>query len=201
LPPVSPPSSQAGEQGGEEEAPEKVAMPTSPLPRQEASLPGSEPTGQPARVTLQQPAPLDPVQEEGGPPVASPAHQASPQRPSEIPIRPVLKDTSAGDGFPALASTEASSSSPPSSPSEPESLAAESSKPPSPASFPVTRVVQEGDYLSKLAVEVYGFVNDALIAWIIEQNPQIEDANRILVGEKILFPALPESFRSSQTTE
>jgi general secretion pathway protein A len=61
-----------------------------------------------------------------------------------------------------------------------------------PQTFPVTRVVQKGDYLWKLTGEVYGFVSDTLLKRVQEHNPHIANVNRLLVGDRILFPQLPE---------
>ncbi len=55
----------------------------------------------------------------------------------------------------------------------------------------VTRTVREGDYLSTLASQEYGFVNKMVLEWIQKHNPHIQDVNRITVGERILFPPLP----------
>ena len=58
--------------------------------------------------------------------------------------------------------------------------------------FPLTKTVQEGEYLSTLILEVYGQVNDDLIEWVRLHNPHLTDVNAIAVGERIVFPALPE---------
>ncbi|MBE7558917.1 AAA family ATPase [bacterium] len=54
----------------------------------------------------------------------------------------------------------------------------------------VTRIVREGDFLSRLCVEVYGFSNSQVLELVREANPQIADVNRIMVGDVIRFPAL-----------
>jgi len=61
--------------------------------------------------------------------------------------------------------------------------------------FPVTRVLKEGDYLTKLCVEIYGFTNDRLVEWMKEQNPHIKDVDVIDVGEKLFFPKLGEDIK------
>lgn len=54
---------------------------------------------------------------------------------------------------------------------------------------PVIRVVKAGDTLAKLVEEVYGFSDKELIAFVKERNSGIYDADRILVGDQILFPS------------
>lgn len=53
-----------------------------------------------------------------------------------------------------------------------------------------TRVVRQGDFLSRLCVEVYGFSSGELLEMVREANPQIADPNRIMVGDIIRFPDL-----------
>ena len=57
-------------------------------------------------------------------------------------------------------------------------------------SLPLIKTVQQGDYVVKLAIEIYGFSHYELIAWLKENNPHIEDINRIRIGDVILFPPL-----------
>lgn len=59
---------------------------------------------------------------------------------------------------------------------------------PDQAGFPVERVVKKGDTLSRLVEEVYGFSNRKLLYFVRENNAGINDINRIMVGERILFP-------------
>lgn len=54
---------------------------------------------------------------------------------------------------------------------------------------PVIRVVKAGDTLSRLVAEVYGVSNKRLLTLVKESNSSINDADRILVGDQILFPA------------
>ncbi len=54
---------------------------------------------------------------------------------------------------------------------------------------PVIRVVKAGDTLSQLVAEVYGVSNKKLLTLVKESNSSINDANRIMVGDQILFPA------------
>jgi general secretion pathway protein A len=56
--------------------------------------------------------------------------------------------------------------------------------------FPITQIIRKGDYVSKLAEKVYGFTNGDVIKILKEHNPQIEDMNKVKVGDSILFPEL-----------
>ncbi len=56
--------------------------------------------------------------------------------------------------------------------------------------LPFVASMGKGDYVSKLAVEIYGFSNRDILQWIMAHNPHIKDINRVEVGEKILFPTL-----------
>jgi hypothetical protein len=56
------------------------------------------------------------------------------------------------------------------------------------AALPLLRVMQKGEYISKIALEVYGYANDEILSLIKKHNPQIKDINRVEVGEKVLFP-------------
>lgn len=56
--------------------------------------------------------------------------------------------------------------------------------------FPVIRIVKKGEYVSKLAAEVYGFTNNAIIESIKKHNPQIQNIDKVEVGDKVLFPEL-----------
>lgn len=56
--------------------------------------------------------------------------------------------------------------------------------------FPVMKTMKEGDYVSKYAIEIYGYSNNTLIAWIHKHNQHIKDMARVKVGETIVFPAL-----------
>jgi general secretion pathway protein A len=58
------------------------------------------------------------------------------------------------------------------------------------AGWPLVKVMQKGDYISRLAVEIYGSVNEAILEMIRKHNPQIKDLNKVEVGEKVLFPKL-----------
>lgn len=56
------------------------------------------------------------------------------------------------------------------------------------AALPVIRTLGKGDYVSKLALEIYGFTNDELMIWIKKNNPHIQDINKVKIGDQILFP-------------
>jgi len=61
--------------------------------------------------------------------------------------------------------------------------------------FPVIRVVKAGDTLAQLAADVYGSSNKELLDFIKENNSGINDADKILIGEQILFPARKKGSR------
>ena len=54
-----------------------------------------------------------------------------------------------------------------------------------------TVIVKQGDSFSKLVASVYGRTNENNLKLVREHNPQIEDINRIKVGQKIIFPKAP----------
>jgi hypothetical protein len=56
--------------------------------------------------------------------------------------------------------------------------------------LPLTKTVRQGDYVVKLAIETYRFSTQELITWLKENNPHIEDIDRIRVGDVLLFPPL-----------
>jgi general secretion pathway protein A len=60
---------------------------------------------------------------------------------------------------------------------------------PAKSGFPVIRIVKAGDTLSRLVREVYGVSSKELLIFVRENNPGIYDADRIVIGEQILFPA------------
>lgn len=63
--------------------------------------------------------------------------------------------------------------------------------PPPPAAFPRVVSLQKGDSISKMALEMYGFINPALMERIRHHNPHIKNIDRVTVGEEILLPAFP----------
>lgn len=70
-------------------------------------------------------------------------------------------------------------------------LGKEQSKPPKDAQSPMVRVVQEGDNLYRLTLQIYGAADQRLLDWVLAHNPQIKDIERIKAGEKIVFPEPP----------
>ncbi|MBI3301859.1 MAG: AAA family ATPase [Deltaproteobacteria bacterium] len=73
-------------------------------------------------------------------------------------------------------------------PAEPPTKTQEAPAPPQ-TTFPVTLVVKPGDSLTKMIAAVYGSSTTALVQRVKDHNPQIQDANIIVVGETIVFPA------------
>jgi hypothetical protein len=63
--------------------------------------------------------------------------------------------------------------------------------PPPPAAFPRVVSLQQGDSISKMALEMYGFINPALMERIRHHNPHIKNIDRVAVGAEVLLPALP----------
>jgi general secretion pathway protein A len=56
-------------------------------------------------------------------------------------------------------------------------------------------VVEPGDYLAKLAMEVYGRADGAIFALLQKHNPTLTNIHQIEVGQAILFPALSTTDR------
>jgi nucleoid-associated protein YgaU len=56
-----------------------------------------------------------------------------------------------------------------------------------------TIVVERGDTLGKLSSRIYGRSNDRVLEIIQKNNPTIKDPDRILPGQKLHFPPLPEA--------
>lgn len=52
--------------------------------------------------------------------------------------------------------------------------------------------VQEGDYLAKLAMKVYGRADEEVLQLIQEHNPDLKDVHRIEVGQVIVFPRIAD---------
>jgi len=59
----------------------------------------------------------------------------------------------------------------------------------------VIRVVKAGDTLSRLVADVYGYSNKELLSFVTESNAGIYDADRIVVGDQILFPTREKARR------
>lgn len=80
-------------------------------------------------------------------------------------------------------------------PASPEATASSGREVPrlplSAASQEITRTVKRGDSLAKMATEVYGKFDLAVLDWVKHHNPHIHNVNRIEVGETITFPPLP----------
>ena len=91
------------------------------------------------------------------------------------------------------------SSSTPALPEQPPKLAVSPPSPetsePAPA-VPVTvRTVKRGDLIARVALEVYGSSNSAVLDWIKKNNPQLRDLNRVEVGMQLTLPPLPAGIR------
>lgn len=52
----------------------------------------------------------------------------------------------------------------------------------------ITRLVKKGDTLAKLIVDTYGYANEKVFEQVKKHNPGIKNADRIVVGERIIFP-------------
>ena len=59
-------------------------------------------------------------------------------------------------------------------------------------SFPVVRVIKQGQTLFRLTKDVYGHADPRLVEWVKENNPSISDITRIPAGSEIVFPRPPE---------
>ncbi len=66
---------------------------------------------------------------------------------------------------------------------------AEVNSPDKPAQQAV-RIVNSGDNLWDMTREVYGRVNERIVARVMESNPDLVSASAIYVGQKIIFPEL-----------
>ena len=51
-------------------------------------------------------------------------------------------------------------------------------------------VVKKGDFFSKLVADAYGLAPIDYIKFVQKHNPEIEDINKIEIGQKIHFPPL-----------
>jgi general secretion pathway protein A len=72
--------------------------------------------------------------------------------------------------------------------------------PPEPSAFPQmapvdVRIIQKGDRIAQVAREVYGVSNPAVFAWIKQNNPHLQNVNRLKVGMQLTFPPLPRGVR------
>lgn len=55
--------------------------------------------------------------------------------------------------------------------------------------FPVVKTVRQGDTLSGLVMEVYGYNSKELILFVKKNNSSINNVNRIMIGQQVVFPA------------
>jgi general secretion pathway protein A len=60
-------------------------------------------------------------------------------------------------------------------------------------SFPLTQVAEYGDSLFGLSKKIYGYTDDKLLEKVKQKNPRIKDVNKILAGQKIIFPEIKKS--------
>jgi len=72
--------------------------------------------------------------------------------------------------------------------------------PPEPSAFPRmapvdVRIIKKGDQIAQVAREVYGVSNPAVFAWIKQNNPHLQNVNRLKVGMQLTFPPLPREVR------
>jgi general secretion pathway protein A len=64
------------------------------------------------------------------------------------------------------------------------------------STVPVTvHTVKRGDLVGRVALEVYGSANSAILDWIRKNNPQLRDLNRVEAGTQLTLPPLPASVR------
>ena len=61
----------------------------------------------------------------------------------------------------------------------------------------VIKIVKEGENLSQLTQNVYGFVSPQLVEWVKHHNPHIPNADNILPGDRIVFPPHTVPFKES----
>jgi hypothetical protein len=108
--------------------------------------------------------------------------QETPQRPAVE--SPVIAETSSGPGTDPR---DTSGPQPPQNSAQPPQKHAGDIKK---VELPLRRVLNKGDYISRIALEVYGSASEEILALIQKHNPQIKDIDRVEVGEKVLFPAI-----------
>ena len=75
--------------------------------------------------------------------------------------------------------------------------------PPEPSAFPQMAPVdahhpKRGSALAQVAREVYGVSNPAIFAWIKQNNPHLQNVNRLKVGMQLTFPPLPSGWGCSR---
>ena len=64
-----------------------------------------------------------------------------------------------------------------------------------------TVTVEEGDTLQDLALKVYGKGDNTIMDMLKRRNPEIDDVNMIIVGQRIAFPPLSELGNESDSSE
>ena len=64
-----------------------------------------------------------------------------------------------------------------------------------------TVTVEEGDTLQDLALKVYGKIDNTIMDMLKRRNPEIDDVNMIIVGQRIAFPTLSELGNESDSSE
>ena len=63
----------------------------------------------------------------------------------------------------------------------------------------VIKIVKEGENLTQLTQNVYGYVSPQLVEWVKNHNPHILNADTILPGDRIVFPPYTIPFKESYT--
>jgi len=66
---------------------------------------------------------------------------------------------------------------------------------PAPTVPTMVRTVKKGDQVARVALEVYGSANSAVLDWIRKNNPQLRDLNLVDVGTQLTLPPLPAGIR------
>jgi general secretion pathway protein A len=66
---------------------------------------------------------------------------------------------------------------------------------PPPAVPTTVRTVKKGDQIARVALEVYGSSNSAVLDWIRKNNPQLRNLNLVDVGTQLTLPPLPAGIR------
>jgi general secretion pathway protein A len=62
-------------------------------------------------------------------------------------------------------------------------------RPPAPKPpFPVVRMVERNDCLSRMTLSVYGRSSEQLVKWVKENNPHLRNIHLINPGDRIVFP-------------
>jgi general secretion pathway protein A len=93
---------------------------------------------------------------------------------------------------PALISTSEQPTQPPRPAVAPPSPETSESAPAAPTTV---RTVKKGDQVARVALEMYGSSNNAVLEWIRKNNPQLRDLNRVDVGMQLTLPPLPAGIR------